>query len=172
MPPSRLVRHAQARPVSPTIAPHTAAEIANALEQTHWARDLGLATLATFARFLEWREVAAGAPVFRQGDTARFLCTLVSGVVEIRKETSGEEERTLARCTAGRTFGEIALVDHEPRSAGAVAMEHSCILLLTDDRFEDLAREHPRLGTQVAMGLARILSGRLRMTSGRLVDLI
>jgi CRP/FNR family cyclic AMP-dependent transcriptional regulator len=157
--------------VPPLTAPPTS-DLATALERTHWARDLGIAPLATFARFLERREVAAGDYVFRQGDTGRFLCTLVRGTVEILKQNSGEADRQLARLTEGKSFGEIALVDHEPRSASARAAERSEVLVLTDDQFEALASAHPRLGTSVAMGIARILSGRLRMTSGRLVDLL
>ncbi|MDQ8154794.1 MAG: cyclic nucleotide-binding domain-containing protein [Gemmatimonadota bacterium] len=147
-------------------------DLATVLERTHWARDLGFAPLATFARFLERRDIAAGAYVFRQGDTERFLCTLVRGSVEILKQNSGEDDRQLARFTEGKSFGEIALVDHEPRSAAARATERSEVLVLTDEQFEALASAHPRLGTSVAMGIARILSGRLRMTSGRLVDLL
>lgn len=156
----------------PTITAHTTADIAAALEKTHWARDLGLPALATFARFMEWRDVAAGDYVFRQGDTARFLCTLPRGVVEILKQNSGEQDRALARFSAGKTFGEIALIDHEPRSASAKAVEPSHVLLLRDERFDELAHEHPRLGMNVTLGIARMLSARLRMTSGRLVDLL
>lgn len=158
--------------VPPASIAHPPAQLATLLELTHWARDLGMSALGTFARYLEWREFAAGEPVFREGDTPRFLCILVRGAVEIVKHDSGERDRQLARFTAGKTFGEIALIDHEPRSATARAVEPTHVLVLTDDKLDELALEHPRLGMNVAMGIARIVSGRLRMTSGRLVDLL
>lgn len=158
--------------MSPATTAHSPAGIAAALEQTHWSRDVGVSALATFARYLEWRDLAAGDFVFRQGDTRRFLCTLVRGTVEILKQNSGEEARELARFTTGKTFGEIALIDREPRSAAARAVEPSEVLVLTDDQLDALALAHPRLGMHVMTALARILSGRLRMTSGRLVDLL
>ena len=155
----------------PVIAASTQA-IADALEWTPWSRDLGLPALATLARFLEWREIPSGAAVFRHGDRDRFVCILIEGAIEIVKENRDDEERVLARFTAGKTFGELSLIDDEPRSATALAAERSRILVLSQERLDELAIEHPRLGMSVLRHLARTVSGRLRLTSGRLVELI
>lgn len=167
-------RTAARSPVIPTSSSrhHSIADIASELEYTPWAREVGSSALACFARFLEWREVPGGEVIFRQGDRPRFLCLLLDGVVEISKETSGSETRTLARFTAGKMFGEVSLIDGEPRSATAHALEPSRILVLTEERFDELAVQYPRLALQVMRVLARTLSARLRATSGRLVDLL
>jgi CRP/FNR family transcriptional regulator, cyclic AMP receptor protein len=166
---STLSGHAPHMP--PVIAASTQA-IAAALEWTPWSRDLGLPALATLARFLEWREIPNGGAVFRQGDRDRFVCILIEGAIEIVKENGDEEERLLARFTAGKTFGELALIDGEPRSATSLAAEPSRILVLSEEKLDDLALEHPRLGMGVLRHLARTVSGRLRLTSGRLVELL
>lgn len=146
--------------------------IAAALEWTDWSRDLGLPALGVLARFMEWREIPSGHAVFRQGDHDRFVCILIAGTIEIVKENDDEEERGLARFSSGKTFGEMALIDGESRSATARAVEPSRILVLTEERLDDLAMQHPRLGMGIVRHLARTLSGRLRLTSGRLIALL
>ena len=64
----------------------------------------------------------------------------------------------------------MSLIDGWPRSASAVAVEDSTMLVLTKDNFEHLLSDQPQLGSQILMKLAGLLSQRLRMTNWVLVE--
>ena len=68
----------------------------------------------------------------------------------------------------GDEFGELALLDGEPRSADAVAVEASMLLLLDRDEFVRYLEVHPRLALQ----LLAILSQRLRRDAELIQDAV
>jgi CRP-like cAMP-binding protein len=70
----------------------------------------------------------------------------------------------------GKTFGELSLLDGGPRSSTAIAREDCTLLVLDEDALDDLQDAQPGLAARILRVLARLLSQRLRMTSGRLVD--
>ncbi len=64
----------------------------------------------------------------------------------------------------------LALIDGEPRSATCVATEPSVLLALTQAGFQRLCEERPALALKLLTRIAKLMSRRLRQTSGRLVD--
>ncbi|GLS45782.1 cyclic nucleotide-binding domain-containing protein [Methylobacterium brachythecii] len=73
------------------------------------------------------------------------------------------ETRHLARLALPETFGEMALLSMEPRSATAFALRDSHLLRLSRLAFEELIEEHP----QTLLYSARLLTLRLKATSER-----
>ena len=71
---------------------------------------------------------------------------------------------------AGKTLGEMAVVDGEPRSATCVAKRECVLLLLTKDNFQCIVRQRPGLAVKLLVVIAKLLSQRLRQVSGVLVD--
>jgi CRP-like cAMP-binding protein len=65
-----------------------------------------------------------GATVVRQGDPGDALCIVVEGKLEVRRN-----DQAVAQLKAGDYFGELSLIDGEPRSATVVAL--SDVVLLT-----------------------------------------
>ena len=108
--------------------------------------------------------------MFAEGDSDPYLAIISAGAVRIVKELPGDGWRVLATMSAGKTFGEMALTDHEPRSAAAVTAAPTQLLVLRADAFERFTRVHPGAGVRVAMFLAKLISQRLRQTSGQLVE--
>jgi CRP-like cAMP-binding protein len=70
----------------------------------------------------------------------------------------------------GRAFGEMSVIDAEPRSATLVAREPGLLMVLTGESFASLSDEHPRVALNLLQRMARSLSQRLRQTSGQLAD--
>lgn len=66
------------------------------------------------------RRLAPGEFVFNEGDRGDFAYVVVTGMVAICKLTGGEYV-TLVELGEGSLFGEMALIDRSPRSAGAMA---------------------------------------------------
>jgi len=137
-----------------------------------------------FGQFFQWRElqalaevmplvkVARGATIFRQGDTSRFLALVCEGRVSIRLETDKGETRSLGEVRPGRTFGELPLLDHQPRSASAVAVEDSRLMLMNREDFSRLAEKYPRVWGKLVLYVARLLSQRLRARSAEVAALL
>ena len=92
--------------------------------------------------------------------------------MKFRKQKSSEEEVLLVRFQEGNVFGEMPLLDGRPRSASAISVQRSLVYLLTKEAFFQMKKEHPRLALVITFKLARILSERLRKTTGEWAGLL
>ncbi|MBI5244975.1 MAG: cyclic nucleotide-binding domain-containing protein [Elusimicrobia bacterium] len=110
-----------------------------------------------------------GETLFLEGDIGRALFIVESGRIELTKNGPGGTAQKLADLGPGSFFGEMALLEHLPRSANAVARERSVLLLLYRSKLEDILHHHPRVGVAIMTHLARLLSARLRKASENMV---
>lgn len=100
-----------------------------------------------------------GDIIFRQGDAADSMYELLWGSVGIYLGYGTENEKRLTVLDGDTFFGEMGMIDHEPRSATAVALEdHTQLKELRED---DLARYFRERPTKVLM-IMQQLSERLR----------
>jgi len=86
--------------------------------------------------------LATGDWLFRQGDPGDRLFLVDSGRLTIHVNRSDGKEMTLASFEPGSFFGEMSLIDGEPRSAGCRAEVESALLSLSRKAFFELKREH------------------------------
>jgi hydroxyacylglutathione hydrolase len=104
------------------------------------------------------RSFAAGAVIFHEGAPGSEFYIIISGAVAIRKAIGGTDTH-LATLTPGSFFGEMAVLDHYPRSATAIAVESDTTLMAVDTaRFIYLVSQQPAF----AMLIMEILSKRQR----------
>jgi len=134
--------------------------------------DLQYQELRTLAGFMHGYRAQSGALIFEEGEAGAFLCLLLDGRVAIEKEDHEGIRRPVAALGPGKTFGEMAVIDGERRSASCIAVQESTLAILTRGQFERVLNEYPVLGVKFLLRLARVLSQRLRVTSGQLVDFI
>ncbi len=113
-------------------------------------RGLAKATLFEVARKSVEVTYPAGAIVVRQGDPGDSLCIIADGRVEVQRDG-----RSVAQLQAGDFFGEISLVDGEPRSATVVALDDVVLLTLSSSDFESLLTV-PYVARAVMKNLARL----------------
>lgn len=99
------------------------------------------------------RRFAAGQPVFLEGAAADGMYAMLEGEVEI--VMNGQVRETVQ---PGGIFGELALLDEQPRSATAVARTDCAIAVLNARRFETLVQQTPYFALQVM----RVMAERLR----------
>lgn len=126
--------------------------------------------LHTLSSYFRAFRAKAGAQIFAEGDAGAFLCVLVSGAADVLKEDQQGIARVVATVGPGKTLGEMALIDEEPRSATARVTQPAELLVLTRESFGRMCAEHPRLALQFTFTVARLVSKRLRLASGMLVD--
>jgi CRP/FNR family transcriptional regulator, cyclic AMP receptor protein len=101
------------------------------------------------------REVPAGAVIFESGADGKEMFGVVEGEVEIR--TGGG---TTSRIGPDETFGEMAIIDHSPRSATAVAVVDTKLAVIDQRMFLFLVHETPMFALQVMGNLAERLRAR------------
>jgi CRP-like cAMP-binding protein len=116
----------------------------------------------------EARRFTAGDVVVREGSSAQELYIVTRGSLEVLVEgEKAGELRKIAAIEPGSVFGEQSFFDGKPRSANVRAISDGEIRRLTVPAFEVLAAKEPALARMVLFDLARILSIRLRQTTGR-----
>jgi CRP-like cAMP-binding protein len=120
--------------------------------------DLDQADLDQLAEELRPRRYRKGETIFVTGDPGTCLCVVNTGRIKLALTSSEGREVILDMLGPGEVFGELALLDGEPRSADAVSVEPSELLLLQRDTFLRFLRERP----EVAISLLGVLSRRIR----------
>jgi CRP/FNR family cyclic AMP-dependent transcriptional regulator len=110
----------------------------------------------TYERHLRFFD--AEATIFREGEEGAEMYVITQGRVEIRKATGPSAAKTLTTLQTGDLFGEMALIDRKPRSATAVAVEPTKLLVLNETLFDRMLVSNP----DFARRMIRILSDRIR----------
>jgi CRP/FNR family cyclic AMP-dependent transcriptional regulator len=119
------------------------------------------------ARQLESVEVPADATLFSLGDPGDTLFLIQDGTVQVRLHDEDGNPIILATLGPGEYFGEMALLDDQPRSATIVTTTPCAFLTLSRAPFQQLVLVQPG----VAVSLLREISGRLRACHRRVADL-
>jgi len=117
------------------------------------------------------RTYSEGEVLFMEDDIGRALFVVESGRLELTKLDRNGKPQRLVVLEPGAFFGEMALLEQMPRSASAVALEKSRVLLLYRSKLDSILHYHPRIGVSITAHLAKLLSARLRRTSQDLSDL-
>jgi CRP-like cAMP-binding protein len=108
---------------------------------------------------MESRTFNTGDVIFRQGDASNGEAYQVQeGVVEVCKTEDGEA-RILRTLGKGDLLGEVALFRSAPHSATAIAIEPVTVLVIPEQRLEDLVRTNPELALALIRQLARMAAG-------------
>jgi CRP/FNR family transcriptional regulator/CRP/FNR family cyclic AMP-dependent transcriptional regulator len=130
--------------------------------------DLDAESLARLAEVARTRSFAAGATIFHRGDPGQVLYVIQRGKVKICLTSPEGQEVALAVLGPGECFGELALLDGQPRSADACALEPVVAAAIQRADFIKAAMQHPRIAVQIM----QVLSRRLRQTDDMVQDLL
>jgi len=100
------------------------------------------------------RSFRAGDEILAEGDAAKEMFVVKSGKVAIKVH-----DRIVEEVAAGGMFGEMALIDHSPRSATIVALEDSVLVPINERLFVVLVQDTPFF----ALDVMRVLVERIRL---------
>ncbi|MFS2198727.1 cyclic nucleotide-binding domain-containing protein [Pseudomonas sp. Pseusp3] len=141
-----------------------------------WLMDCGLfnqllpADLAAASGYFSISSIAQGEEIFQEGDAGSFMCIIHTGQVAVQKTTADGQRVTIATLRSGRSFGEMAVLDGERRSASCVAASNCQLLNLGKDSLEKMLNDAPKIAAKIIRALAVSLSKRLRMADGQLLS--
>lgn len=144
------------------------------LERTPIFGAIERTALVLLAEHLQRRVLAAGSRVVAEGEGAREMYVVERGEVEVLVHvgSSGEEDLVLARLGAGDCFGEMSLLDVQPRSATVRTVGETSLLVL---RYRDLLavrKRDPEAFVLLVLNVGREVSRRLRVCHAHLVDVL
>lgn len=106
--------------------------------------------------------------LFREKDQGDTFLIILKGSVKIFIRNCQGKEIVLSVLTAGDSFGELSLIDGQPRSASATTLEETELLQFSREKFYELIYANPKL----AQGIMVELCQRLRNTNSQIGDLV
>lgn len=114
------------------------------------------------ADFFQERQMTAGMTVFIENMPGESLYLIQHGEVEISKMLAEGDEQSLVKLGPKEIFGEMAILDGQPRAASARINEDAMLLVINRSEFERFCREHPEPALRLTLNIIRIFSGRIR----------
>jgi CRP-like cAMP-binding protein len=111
-----------------------------------------------------------GDTVFREGDPAREMYVVLDGEIEVLKKSRKGRETRVAILGPNDCFGEMSIIDMQPRSATVRTLGPARLLKITTEEMDALYRHDLKSYTLIVLNIARDLSRRLRVTDGLLAD--
>lgn len=114
--------------------------------------------LSVFQDSFERMVFRSGEVVFFEGDIGEHAYVVESGEIRIARQTASGDKLTLTHLKRGELFGELALIDWQPRSASATAIADSELMTLDRETFQAQLQTNPDHCQQ----LFRVFSARMR----------
>ena len=129
---------------------------------------LAPADLERVAEISRERAYPRNSVILFEDDPGDALYVVATGQVKVVLIGEDGREVILSVMGEGEFFGEMALIDDEPRSAHVIAMEDSTLLVIRREDFQDLLKQTPGIG----LALLRELSRRLRRVDEKVGSLV
>lgn len=152
------------RPPTPKLTPEHLADIG-------LFGGLSKATLDRLASSLPTSRIEAGEMVVEEGDLSTQMFVVIAGELEVIKRGESGADVRVAVLGPGDWFGEMSIIDVQPRSASVRAVAPTLVLSVTPEHVENLLyRGDMKDYALFVMNIARELSRRLRVADGILAQ--
>ena len=141
-------------------------------------RDVGLfsalsdSALDFLSQQLECKRYDHGETVFVEGEVSGALFIVLSGEMEVLKKSHSGLEARVAVLGPSDWFGEMSVVDVQPRSATVRTISPAMLIRCDASALDALYRHDLKSYSLVVLNIARGLSRRLRVADGLLADLV
>ena len=140
--------------------------ILKAMERIPIFENLVKKELKNIAQLIHEREYKPNEYVFKKHAPAEGMYIILHGEIEIKDPKSGN---IFADLHSGDFFGELALLDEEPRSASAICTVPSRLIGFFRTDLLTLINRYPELGNKILLNLSRVLGERLRETNKNII---
>lgn len=148
-----------------------AIEIHRLIEHSPLIDDFTIADITELGTYMPVYEADPGAAIIGEGEMGDFMILIISGSIDVtRRDRAGHASR-IAVVQAGRSVGEMSMIDGQARFASCVTLETTRFAVLTRASLVEVIHKRPDLGARILMKLVRIMAERLRNTSAKLITL-
>jgi len=127
------------------------------LESVHLFKNLSADELERLRNIAKERSFSAGAEIFCEGEPGDGIYLIRDGLVEISALVSGEQRRVLSQLGEGEIFGEMAVIEHCPRSATATALKDTRLYFLPRGEMLSLLQRSPAFAFNALHEISRRL---------------
>jgi len=134
-------------------------------------KDLSNFDLKFVVPILHQREYLTDELVFREGEAGNGMYIVQSGQVDIIGAAPNGNDVLYVSLFDKQFFGELSLVDGQPRSATAICRQPSTLYGFFKPDLLGLIDKHPSIGTKILFNLTNVLGGRLRDSNSKLMEL-
>lgn len=138
------------------------------LKQVHLFKNLQAPDLRKIAKIADQERFKAGTVIFAKEEVGNHFFIVSSGRIKIFTSASGKRTKTLAYLMPGDFFGEMALLGGKLRSASAMAVEDSSLIVINKHNFRRLITTD----SHFTMRLLSALSERLRHANEEIEGLL
>ena len=149
----------EVRIMSPSVESKSVIEM---LSKTSLWSGLSEKDLKSVVKLSKERKYEAGENIVQKGASGVGFYLVLEGAVEIKSDGT-----TLAKLGPGQFFGEMAVIDNQPRSADVVAVEPSKFLILSAWSFNALLKTNPKIAFNLLQEFVRRLRSTDRSMSER-----
>jgi len=113
------------------------------------------------------KEYLKGDIILMEDEVGDTFFIIMEGSVKVTKDSEDGREVILAVLSNGNFFGEISLLDGKTRSANAISLEKTKLMILKRHDFLNLIKEFP----QISISLLSELANRIRKTDAQVENL-
>jgi CRP-like cAMP-binding protein len=138
------------------------------LKHANLFSDLTETEMLEIERLARMQEVRKRQPIYLPGDPATTVYVLKQGRVRIASTAGSGKEVTFEILEPGEVFGELEVLEGQPRATGAEALDDVLICAIRREDFEDYLKHHPDLTLQ----LTKLIGLRLQKIQSRVEDLV
>ncbi len=124
--------------------------------------------LAILSRATQVKRAKPDEALFRVGEQGDALFVVCTGEIDIRLPTTAHHYKRLAKYGPGTIFGEVAFLETSTRTADAVAVTRTELMMLPREAFQALVQGEPSVAHALLANLARIQAERLRWSAREL----
>jgi CRP-like cAMP-binding protein len=122
--------------------------------------------------FLEEQTWAPGDQIFSEGELGRTMYVIRDGEVEVARKSTRGNQVPIVRLGPGETFGEMTLVELQPRSATCLVKKKTTTYALTNLDLWNLYKSDNYAYIIILQNICRMLSRRLRKADSRIVEFL
>lgn len=126
--------------------------------------------LSQIVHIMQVQRVRPGVAIFREGDPGDAWYVIFDGEADVYKSNEFLPNQLILRLGRRALFGEMAMLDHSPRSASVVARTECTVFRFPRSDFEALLAEGNLAAYKLVHEIAKVLTVRARATTQRLSD--
>lgn len=121
--------------------------------------------LGNLSAFFEIKKIPAGEMLWKKEDSYDYIAFIVSGRVDIKKETEFEGKELVV---GKYSKGALCILDESLRRVTAEAFEDVTLAIITQENLDKLIDTNPKVGAKLLKGMLLTVSSRLRQSFDRL----
>ncbi len=141
-------------------------------ESCRFFADLPKSELDQFLSLCTFRHIPQGTTLWHEGDAGDHAVLILNGKLGLKKKAQfGNRHLIVGIHTAGSMIGENSMLNSEPRTVTAEAIETTDLVIITAEQFETLLETRPQLGAVILRHIAISTSRRLEQAYERLTVL-